>query len=105
MRVTANVSIQQLLRNDFAIKLQSLLSEYDIPAQRLEVEITESMLQQGSAVLSAIGSIKLLGVSLTLDDFGVGYSSLSSLQGLPFDRIKKTARLFAIFRKIRKTRH
>lgn len=88
VRVAANVSIQQLLRNDFAIKLQSLLSEHDIPAQRLEVEITESMLQQGSAVLSAIGSIKLLGVSSTLDDFGVGYSSLSSLKGLPFDRVK-----------------
>ena len=88
VRVAANVSIQQLLRNDFAIKLQSLLSEHGGPAQRLEVEITESMLQQGSTVLSAIGSIKLLGVSLTLDDFGVGYSSLSSLKGLPFDRVK-----------------
>ena len=38
--------------------------------------------------MSAIGSIKLLGVSLTLDDFGVGYSSLSSLKGLPFNRVK-----------------
>lgn len=88
VRVAANVSIQQLLRNDFAVKLQSLLSEHGIPAQLLEVEITESMLQQGSAVVSAIGGIKLLGVSLTLDDFGVGYSSLSSLKDLPFNRVK-----------------
>ena len=88
MRVSANVSIQQLLRDDLAVKLERLFSEYDLPARLLEIEITESMLQQGDAVLSSIGSIKLLGVSLTLDDFGVGYSSLSSLKGLPFDRVK-----------------
>ncbi|MDQ3261157.1 MAG: EAL domain-containing protein [Pseudomonadota bacterium] len=88
VRVAANVSIQQLLRSDFADKLQILLNEHGVAPQQLEIEITESMLQQGNAVVNAISMTKMLGVFLTLDDFGVGYSSLSSLKGLPFDRVK-----------------
>ena len=88
VRVAANVSIHQLLRSDFADKLQTLLSEHGVSPQQLEIEITETMLQQGSVVVNTIKMVKLLGVSLTLDDFGVAFSSLSSLKGLPFDRLK-----------------
>jgi hypothetical protein len=66
-----------------------ILSETDLPATRLELEITEGVfLSNDEHVHEMIGSLKAIGLKLALDDFGTGYSSLSYLQRVPFDKIK-----------------
>jgi EAL domain-containing protein (putative c-di-GMP-specific phosphodiesterase class I) len=65
------------------------LAASGLPAERLELEITESTLLQGSeSTLSTLFQLRSLGVRIALDDFGTGYSSLSYLQSFPFDKIK-----------------
>ena len=66
-----------------------VLLETGLPADRLELEITESVLiADFSRALSILRRIKALGVHIAMDDFGTGYSSLSYLQSFPFDKIK-----------------
>src|SRR5262249_35257593 len=65
------------------------LVESGLPAQRLELEITESVLVENeSDVLAMFHQLKSLGVTMALDDFGTGYSSLRYLTKFPFDKIK-----------------
>lgn len=72
-----------------------ILVETGFPANRLEIEITESSLFQNLALAqSIVGSLKNQGIRIALDDFGTGYSSLAHLRALPFDRIKLIARSF-----------
>ena len=60
-----------------------------LPAQRLELEITESvLLQNNEATLATLHRLRELGVRIAMDDFGTGYSSLSYLRSFPFDKIK-----------------
>ena len=67
----------------------SALAESGLPAERLELEITEGMLLQDSeATLNTLYRLRSLGVRIAMDDFGTGYSSLSYLQSFPFDKIK-----------------
>jgi EAL domain-containing protein (putative c-di-GMP-specific phosphodiesterase class I) len=87
--VAVNVSPGQLKDPWLAHKLLKILAETGFPAERLEVEITESSLFENLALAQAIvASLKNQGVRLALDDFGTGYSSLAVLRALPFDRIK-----------------
>lgn len=87
--LAVNISPQQLKDPWFSQKLTKLLVETGLPANQLEVEITESSLFENlPLVRSIVTSLKNQGVSLSLDDFGTGYSSLSHLRALPFDRIK-----------------
>jgi hypothetical protein len=66
-----------------------VLSDTALPANRLELEITEGVfLSNDDHVHEMIGSLKAIGLKLALDDFGTGYSSLSYLQRVPFDKIK-----------------
>jgi diguanylate cyclase (GGDEF)-like protein len=89
LTLAINISPQQLKDPWFSQKLMKLLVETGFPANRLEVEITESSLFENMALVrSIVTSLKNQGVSLSLDDFGTGYSSLSHLRALPFDRIK-----------------
>jgi diguanylate cyclase (GGDEF) domain len=90
-RLTLAVNISPLQLRDpwFSQKLLRLLVEANFPAQRLEIEITESCLHQNVAqARSLITSLKNQGIQVSLDDFGTGYSSLAQLRSLPFDRIK-----------------
>ena len=67
----------------------SALADAGLPASRLEVEITESVLMQNTdATLATLHRLRELGVGISMDDFGTGYSSLSYLRSFPFDKIK-----------------
>jgi diguanylate cyclase (GGDEF)-like protein len=87
--LSVNIAPTQLKDPWLAQKIVKLLVETGYPANRLEIEITESSLFQNlSLAQSIIGSLKNQGIRLALDDFGTGYSSLAHLRALPFDRIK-----------------
>ncbi len=87
--ISVNISPVQLKDPWLAQKIVKLLTETGFPANRLEVEITETSLFENLALAqSIVGSLKNQGISLALDDFGTGYSSLAHLRALPFDRIK-----------------
>lgn len=89
LTLAINVSPIQLRDPWFAQKLLKMLVKYRFPAERLEVEITESCLHDNiGLVRSIIMSLRNQGVKISLDDFGTGYSSLEQLRTLPFDRLK-----------------
>lgn len=93
--VAVNVSAQQLLAVDFVERLSSLLDQYGLPAKCLELELTENVLQTGTATIAVLQRLRELGVSIALDDFGIGYSSLTSLERLPLTRVKIDRSLIA----------
>lgn len=88
LKVAVNFSAMNLIRDDFALKVQNALEEFALPPEWIELEVTEGVLQSGSNVIRELKTLKNLGVTLAIDDFGTGYSSLSSLKSLPIDRIK-----------------
>ncbi|MBS7670011.1 putative bifunctional diguanylate cyclase/phosphodiesterase [Croceicoccus gelatinilyticus] len=90
-RLTLSVNISPVQMRDpwFAQRLLKLMAEARFPAERLEIEITEMCLNENiGLVRSMVTSLKNQGVSISLDDFGVGYATLAQLRALPFDRIK-----------------
>jgi diguanylate cyclase (GGDEF)-like protein len=95
VRVAVNISPRQLLDRGFASRLQRLLHEARLPAECIEIELTESVLQTGPTTLDALHQLQAQGISIALDDFGTGYSSLSSLQQLPLSRVKLDRSLIA----------
>lgn len=89
VRMAVNVSAQQFCRADVAGLVKSVLRETELDPKWLELELTESLsLGNPESVISTMEEIKQLGVGLTLDDFGTGWSSLSYLRRFPLDRIK-----------------
>jgi diguanylate cyclase (GGDEF)-like protein len=89
LTLSVNISPWQLKDAWLAQKIIKVLTETGFPANRLEIEITESALFDNLALAqSIVGSLKNQGIALALDDFGTGYSSLAHLRALPFDRIK-----------------
>lgn len=88
-RVAVNLSPAQFKNQGLILDVTSALAASGLPARRLELEITESvMLQDTDAVLSTLHELRALGVRISMDDFGTGYSSLSYLRKFPFDKIK-----------------
>jgi len=89
VRVAVNVSPAQFRNSALPLVVVAALAESGLPAQRLELEITESVLMQNNETsLLMLHQLRELGVRIALDDFGTGYSSLSYLRSFPFDRIK-----------------
>ncbi len=89
VRVAVNLSAVQFKTNRLVGLVDRALNRTGLPASRLELEITESvMLDDSSGVLSQLRQLKRLGVHISLDDFGTGYSSLSYIRNFPFDKIK-----------------
>jgi diguanylate cyclase len=88
-RISVNVSAKQLEDPFWLDSVRDTIEQTKIPAQFLDLEITESMLVNNpDRVIETLSELNRLGVTLTLDDFGTGYSSLSYLTRLPFHTIK-----------------
>ncbi len=89
VRVAVNVSAAQFSNPGFSSLVAQALAHAELPPERLELELTESIfLGDRSSTEEMFTQLKLLGVRLALDDFGTGYSSLGYLQHAPFDKIK-----------------
>ena len=86
--VAVNVSPAQFFESDFVDQVARTLEATGLPPSALELEITESVVQTGSATIESLHQLRSLGVSIALDDFGMGYSSLTSLEQLPITRVK-----------------
>lgn len=87
--VAVNVSPNQFKHPRFVEKVMAILAANNLPPQRLEIEVTESVFAgRNDSVLKALRRLKNLGVKVALDDFGSGYSSLSYLRRFPFDTLK-----------------
>jgi diguanylate cyclase (GGDEF)-like protein len=94
LTVAVNVSAIQLHNPGFAQLVRDVLLETGLPAQQLELEITETaLIRDLERALSSLRKLKELGVHIAMDDFGTGYSSLSNLRSFPFDKIKIDASL------------
>lgn len=89
MRIAVNVSIIQLRNPDFVSRLKRILQETQLEAQYLELEITESAaVNESEYIFEVLDKLKALHLSISIDDFGTEYSSLSRLTSMPIDRIK-----------------
>ncbi|MET4756154.1 putative bifunctional diguanylate cyclase/phosphodiesterase [Endozoicomonas sp. NE40] len=89
LRMAVNLSAVQLQDKNIVERVEYLLNKYQIPANKLELEVTETSIMEDIEVSSAqLQRLKQAGVILALDDFGTGYSSLSYLKRFPFDKIK-----------------
>jgi diguanylate cyclase (GGDEF)-like protein len=89
IRLAVNVSPVQFKSGTLALKIMAALAASNLPASRLELEITEAVLiRDDEAALAILHQLRAIGVRIALDDFGTGYSSLSYLHRFPFDKIK-----------------
>jgi diguanylate cyclase (GGDEF)-like protein len=87
--IAVNLSVRNLLDLDLPDQVARLLQKWDVPAHRLELEITETTLMEDPArASSVIARLNAMGIRLSIDDFGTGYSSLVFLKQLPVQEIK-----------------
>lgn len=88
-RMSVNVSAWQVAREDFVETIVSILERHATPPDRLTLEITESVLLVDPVnSIARLAALRALGLKISIDDFGIGYSSLSQLNQLPLDEIK-----------------
>lgn len=89
LRVAVNVSPAQVQEDGLPDKIQAILRETGLPPERLEIEITETLLLKNTqGTIETLQRIRDLGVQIAIDDFGTGYSSLATLRAFPFDKLK-----------------
>jgi EAL domain-containing protein (putative c-di-GMP-specific phosphodiesterase class I) len=89
LQIAVNLSPAQFMHGDVVSLVHSILLETGLAPDRLELEITEGVLiEDFDRGLALLRRLKALGVRISMDDFGSGYSSLSYLQAFPFDKIK-----------------
>jgi diguanylate cyclase (GGDEF)-like protein len=89
LTVSVNVSVAQFEAGGVSRDVRAALEDSGLAPQRLELEITENLLLKDSErVLAELHALKAMGVAVAIDDFGIGYSSLSYLWRFPFDKIK-----------------
>jgi diguanylate cyclase (GGDEF)-like protein/PAS domain S-box-containing protein len=89
VRVAINLSPLQFRVGNLLSVVMDALKQSGLPARRLELEITETLLlEKSSQVQATLHALRALGVRISMDDFGTGYSSLSYLRSFPFDKIK-----------------
>jgi len=89
LTVSVNLSVAQILSDDVVAMMDECLARTGLPASRLKLEVTETtMMSDLRRIQSTLSEIRALGVSISLDDFGVGYSALSYLTDFHWDEIK-----------------
>ena len=89
MTLSVNVSVRHLMKNDFLDEIRDILKTSGIPSDRLEIEITESiMIDSAEKAQLCIEELRRLGLRIAIDDFGTGFSSLSYLNRFPADLLK-----------------
>jgi EAL domain-containing protein (putative c-di-GMP-specific phosphodiesterase class I) len=89
LRVAVNLSPSQFRVGNLLQMVSDTLARTGLPASRLELEITETLLlQNNNTNLAVLHKLRGLGISIAMDDFGTGYSSLSHLRSFPFDKVK-----------------
>jgi diguanylate cyclase (GGDEF)-like protein len=89
LAVSVNLSAAQFRSDDLMATVAAALDESGLPAERLELEITESLLMNNTErVLRTLHALSAMGVRIAMDDFGTGYSSLAYLWRFPFDKVK-----------------
>ncbi|MDT4797336.1 Regulator of RpoS [compost metagenome] len=87
--VAVNISAVHFQRNIFVDSVRRILEETRLPAELLELEITETvLLDNAERAIATLQALKALGVRLSIDDFGTGFSSLNYLKRLPIDKVK-----------------
>ncbi len=87
--LSVNASVKHLMKNDFLDEVREVLRVSGVPANQLEIEITESiMIDSVEKALQCICELKKMGIRIAIDDFGTGYSSLSYLNTFPADKLK-----------------
>jgi len=86
--LSVNISVKQL-KIGFSNDLVEILKEINFPLSKLELEVTESLVMQSNIpVLAELEEIRKVGINISMDDFGMGYSSLSQLKTLPISKLK-----------------
>jgi EAL domain-containing protein (putative c-di-GMP-specific phosphodiesterase class I) len=89
INIAVNISIKQLEKPDFVEVIMGVLNRTGFKPSRLELEVTESiMLTDSNDVVDKLNRLLALGINISLDDFGSGYSNLSRLVSLPLTKIK-----------------
>jgi len=89
LAVSVNVSARELIQSTLPEMFQSMLQKYDVPAEWIWVEITESaILDDPDHAIETLERLRALGIRISIDDFGTGYSSLSYLKRMPVDELK-----------------
>ncbi len=89
LRIAVNLSARQMRDRDLPVLVARVLKETGLPPTLLDLELTEtSLLADIPGALGTMNELKQMGVRLSLDDFGAGYSSLSHLRACPFDTVK-----------------
>jgi diguanylate cyclase (GGDEF)-like protein/PAS domain S-box-containing protein len=89
LQVSVNVSQRQLKREGELVQhIQACLQQYNVNPKDLELEITESVLENYEKIIPVLNEVKTLGIKVAIDDFGTGFSSLGSLKYLPINTLK-----------------
>ena len=89
LRIAVNVSVRQFRHPDFVDGVLAIIKRAGIDANQLKLELTESLLADGMDItIAKMGLLREAGVTLSIDDFGIGYSALSYLKYLPLDQLK-----------------
>ncbi|MBF0439951.1 MAG: EAL domain-containing protein, partial [Magnetococcales bacterium] len=89
LKVAVNLSIRQLRQSNFLQEVKDALTESDLPPSALELEVTETLMMENlDENITILKQLKSLGLSIAVDDFGVGHSSLTYLKKLPIDVLK-----------------
>ncbi|GAA0433713.1 hypothetical protein Aca07nite_01630 [Actinoplanes capillaceus] len=87
--VAVNISTRSLLDAEFPDQVATLLREIDVPGEQLCIEVTEySIMSDPNTAIEALHRIRRLGVKISVDDYGTGYSSMTYLRLLPLDELK-----------------
>ncbi|MBO4927680.1 MAG: EAL domain-containing protein [Clostridiales bacterium] len=87
LTLSLNASVRHLMRSDFMDEIRSLIQESGVPADQLEIEVTESIIIDEKA-MHCNDELKAMGIRIAIDDFGTGYSSLSYLNRFPANLLK-----------------